>query len=142
MFPVPRTDWKQKGSSNAIDFGKLIVGDFVLWKTDFLDLCFTHHLYEQFKIILATEIAKSVNIDAKRVKVWDVEDMNPYHDPSWCHRRCTMIYNVPVRLRTQLPSHLRQASQPTSKDRKQNLVTEEDMARYVFKHFEKKNEKM
>ena len=49
-----------------------------------------------------------------------------------------MIYNVPVRLRTQLPSHLRQASQPTSKDRKQNLVSEEDMARYVFKHFEKK----
>ena len=55
-------------------------------------------------------VDKSVNIDAKRVKVWDVEDMNPYHDPSWCHRRCTMIYNVPVRLRTQLPSHLRQAS--------------------------------
>ena len=41
LFPVPRTDWEQKGQSNAADFGRLIVGDFHLWKTDFLDLCFT-----------------------------------------------------------------------------------------------------
>ena len=52
---MPRTDWKQKGSSNAIDFGKLIVGDFVLWKTDFLDLCFTHHLFNQFVSISSEE---------------------------------------------------------------------------------------
>ena len=78
---------------------------------------------------MATEIAKAVNIDAKRVKVWDIEDMNPYHDRTWMHRRCTMIYDVPVRLRTDLPHHLRKQSGPTQNDREQNLVSKEDMER-------------
>ena len=112
LFPVPRIDWKQKGQSNAGDFGKLIVGDFKLWKTDILDITFSHHLFDQFKLTLAAEIANAVGIGANRVKIWDVEDINPYHDQKWTHRRCTMIYTVPIRFRSRLPRHLRAASRP------------------------------
>ena len=103
------------------------MGDFHLWKTDLLDLCFTHHLYEQFKLRLATELATALDIGAYRVKIFDVEDLNPYHDPTWMHRRCTMIYEVPSRLRKKLPRHLRKATSPTAEDRARNLVSKEEM---------------
>jgi hypothetical protein len=112
LFPVPRVDWKPKGQSNSVDFGKLVVGDFKLWKTDILDVTFSHHLFDQFKLTLAAEIANAVGIGENRVKIWDVEDVNPYHDQKWMHRRCTMIHTVPVRFRSRLPRHLRAASRP------------------------------
>ena len=125
LFPVPRVDWMPKGQSNACDFGRLVVGDFLLWKIDILDICFTKLLYDQFKIRLGTEIAKALRIAEYRVHIFDIEDKNPYHDPYWMQKRCTMTYPVPIRLRKGLPAHLRRVSRASARDYAINLVPEE-----------------
>ena len=60
LFPVPRVDWKQKGQSNSVDFGRLVVGDFLMWRMDILDITFTDLVYRQFKVRLETEIARAL----------------------------------------------------------------------------------